>query len=270
LIHSTAAISRATGIEAAPALIVNCRILATKAGVPVETALLAAHHLAGGDVQAVVRGLVAAHVAGVVLDVDVLAAIDLAGEDPQRFGFLCRETTRAARQIGEALKANLPPGSDVFLLTPLPNEFLGSETLQQFLRQSLAEGLGHEQWEMVGSFGPVTGAVAAQCVPEAVRRAEAEQEGDAEPPAQGTPPVSADELSRILGACDREIHAIVSFDGLPEDWPEAPFLREEPRPVVAALFPPDADRARLRQWLLDGVLQAAVMGGKPLTRNALP
>jgi len=59
-------------------LIVQSRITAMKAGLPLTTDQLEAHYLAGGDVNQVVRALIAADKAGLNLDFNRAAAIDLA------------------------------------------------------------------------------------------------------------------------------------------------------------------------------------------------
>lgn len=59
-------------------LIVDNRINAIKAGIPIETDLLEAHFLAGGNVNSVVLALIAAHKAGINLDFNRACAIDLA------------------------------------------------------------------------------------------------------------------------------------------------------------------------------------------------
>ena len=64
-----------------PAVIVNARIMAVKAGIPLETDPLEAHYLARGDVLRVVRALIAASKARIDLDFERAAAIDLAGRD---------------------------------------------------------------------------------------------------------------------------------------------------------------------------------------------
>ncbi len=60
------------------ALIVDSRITAVKAGIPLETDPLEAHYLAGGDVNHVVLSLIAADKAGLGLVFDRACAIDLA------------------------------------------------------------------------------------------------------------------------------------------------------------------------------------------------
>jgi len=59
-------------------LVVDCRITALKAGLPVETDLLEAHYLAGGNVDQVILALIAADKAGITLDFNRACAIDLA------------------------------------------------------------------------------------------------------------------------------------------------------------------------------------------------
>lgn len=61
-----------------PALIVDSRITAAKAGLEVSTDLLEAHYLAGGDVENVVLSLIAADKAAIPLTYDRACAIDLA------------------------------------------------------------------------------------------------------------------------------------------------------------------------------------------------
>src|SRR6266404_4257904 len=59
-------------------LVVQSRITAVKAGIPLTTDQLEAHYLAGGDVNQVVRALIAAEKANLNLGFDQAAAIDLA------------------------------------------------------------------------------------------------------------------------------------------------------------------------------------------------
>ncbi|MEI6033355.1 MAG: flotillin-like protein FloA [Verrucomicrobiae bacterium] len=59
-------------------LIVDSRITAVKAGIPLDTDLLEAHFLSGGNVAHVVLALIAADKAGITLDFNRACAIDLA------------------------------------------------------------------------------------------------------------------------------------------------------------------------------------------------
>lgn len=59
-------------------LIVDSRVTAVKAGLPLDTDLLEAHFLSGGSVPNVVLALIAADKAGIVLDFNRACAIDLA------------------------------------------------------------------------------------------------------------------------------------------------------------------------------------------------
>ena len=59
-------------------LVVDARITAVKAGIPLEADKIAAHFLAGGNVVPTVQALVAAQKAGIVLNWDRACAIDLA------------------------------------------------------------------------------------------------------------------------------------------------------------------------------------------------
>ena len=64
-----------------PAIIVNAKIAAIKAGLTVYTDALEGHYLAGGDVMTVVRALIAADKANIPLDFKKASSIDLAGRD---------------------------------------------------------------------------------------------------------------------------------------------------------------------------------------------
>ncbi len=64
-----------------PEPIVQARIMTVKGGVPVDTGRLQVHCLAGGDVRAVARALIAAHREGVELTFAQAAGLDLAGGD---------------------------------------------------------------------------------------------------------------------------------------------------------------------------------------------
>ncbi|MDR0515565.1 MAG: flotillin-like protein FloA [Fibromonadaceae bacterium] len=64
-----------------PRMIVEARILSVKAGIPVETNLLEAHYLSGGNVLRVVQAVIAANKANIMLSFAESAAIDLAGRD---------------------------------------------------------------------------------------------------------------------------------------------------------------------------------------------
>ena len=64
-----------------PRMIVEARILSVKAGIPVETNLLEAHFLSGGNVLRVVQAVIAANKANINLSFAESAAIDLAGRN---------------------------------------------------------------------------------------------------------------------------------------------------------------------------------------------
>jgi uncharacterized protein YqfA (UPF0365 family) len=63
------------------AIIVEARIMLTKAGIPVDSDLLETHYLARGNVMKVSQALVAANKANIPLPFQRAAAIDLAGRD---------------------------------------------------------------------------------------------------------------------------------------------------------------------------------------------
>ena len=64
-----------------PGTIVHSRIRAVKAGIPISTAQLETHYLAGGRVPNVVSALIASKRARIELDLDTACSIDLAGRD---------------------------------------------------------------------------------------------------------------------------------------------------------------------------------------------
>lgn len=64
-----------------PKAVVEPRISAVKAGLDIDTDLLEAHYLAGGNVFNVVNALISADKAGIELKFERAAAIDLAGRD---------------------------------------------------------------------------------------------------------------------------------------------------------------------------------------------
>lgn len=64
-----------------PSRIINPMIKATKAGLDLDVNELEAHHLAGGNINAVVDALIAAQRANIDLEFEQAAAIDLAGRN---------------------------------------------------------------------------------------------------------------------------------------------------------------------------------------------
>jgi uncharacterized protein YqfA (UPF0365 family) len=67
--------------KVSPQVIVRNLIAATKAGIELNTSLLEAHFLAGGNVTKVVNALISANKANLDLEFSKAAAIDLAGRD---------------------------------------------------------------------------------------------------------------------------------------------------------------------------------------------
>lgn len=68
--------------KVSPDVIVDAKISAVQAGLThIPTAAMEAHYLAGGNVQRLIRALIAAHRARIELDWDTAAAIDLAGRN---------------------------------------------------------------------------------------------------------------------------------------------------------------------------------------------
>ena len=64
-----------------PAVIIEARIMAHKAGIKTETDALESHYLARGNVPKVIQAIIAASKARIVLPLDRACAIDLAGRD---------------------------------------------------------------------------------------------------------------------------------------------------------------------------------------------
>lgn len=64
-----------------PNVIVQSKIMSVQAGLSITTNAMEAHYLAGGNVERVVRAMIAAHRAKIELDWDTAAAIDLAGRN---------------------------------------------------------------------------------------------------------------------------------------------------------------------------------------------
>lgn len=67
--------------KVSPAIIVDSRIILTKAGMKIDTEQLETHYLAQGDVVRVSQALVAANKANIPLDFQRASAIDLAGRN---------------------------------------------------------------------------------------------------------------------------------------------------------------------------------------------
>ncbi len=64
-------------------LIVNTYIMARKGGINIDVVDLETHYMAGGNVDKIVKALIAANSAGLDLSIDLAKAIDLAGSDVQ-------------------------------------------------------------------------------------------------------------------------------------------------------------------------------------------
>ncbi|MDE1170644.1 MAG: flotillin-like protein FloA [Verrucomicrobium sp.] len=79
-----------------PSLVVNQRITAVRSGLDISTAQLETHYLAGGNIEAVVRALIAATKAGIPLDFNLACAIDLA-------------TAGSGKNVFEAVRTSVNP-----------------------------------------------------------------------------------------------------------------------------------------------------------------
>lgn len=100
--------------------IVNARITAVKAGLPLTAEQLEAHYLAGGDVENVVLALVAADKAGIALPFDRACAIDLA----------VRGTTKT---VLEAVRTSINP-----MVIECPTSTSGARAIKAVARDGIA------------------------------------------------------------------------------------------------------------------------------------
>jgi len=137
---------------------------------------------------------------------------------------------RQTKLIIDAVRDQLPPHCRVFAVRMVDPQGAGVNLGEQIAaQQALDKILGKGAYELVGEWGP-------------------EQYGE---------PVSVDALSRAVE--EREIDLLISYAGLPENLEEASFYRRTRAPKVGAYFPGQPDRSRIRSWLLDGLLQVAVL-----------
>ncbi len=100
-------------------LIVQSRITGVKAGLPLETDPLEAHFLAGGDVNQVVRALVAAEKANLNLGFNQAAAIDLA-------------THQSGKSVFEAVMTSVNPR-----VIDCPNPASGKQTIDAVAKDGI-------------------------------------------------------------------------------------------------------------------------------------
>ncbi|MDD4933543.1 MAG: flotillin-like protein FloA [Methylacidiphilaceae bacterium] len=94
-----------------PSLIVNNRITAVRSGIDLSTAQLESHYLARGNVEQVVRALIAADRAGISLDFNRACAIDLA-------------TIGTGKSVFEAVRTSVNPK-----VIDCPNPATGQNTI---------------------------------------------------------------------------------------------------------------------------------------------
>jgi uncharacterized protein YqfA (UPF0365 family) len=100
-------------------LIVQSRITALKAGIPLVTDQLEAHYLAGGDVNQVVRALIAADKANLDLDFNRAAAIDLA-------------THQSGKSVFEAVMTSVNPK-----VIDCPNPATGKQSIDAVAKDGI-------------------------------------------------------------------------------------------------------------------------------------
>jgi uncharacterized protein YqfA (UPF0365 family) len=100
-------------------LIVDNRITAVKAGIPMDTDLLEAHNLSGGNVTSVVLALIAADKAGITLDFNRACAIDLAVKG-------------TSRTVLEAVRTSINPK-----VIDCPNPTTGKNTIDAVARDGI-------------------------------------------------------------------------------------------------------------------------------------
>ena len=100
-------------------LVVQSRITAVKAGIPLQTDQLEAHYLAGGDVNQVVRALIAAEKANLNLGFNQAAAIDLA-------------THQSGKSVFEAVMTSVNPK-----VIDCPNPASGKQTIDAVAKDGI-------------------------------------------------------------------------------------------------------------------------------------
>lgn len=100
-------------------LIVNGRITAVRAGLPVTTKQLETHFLAGGNVEQVIRALIAADKARLPLNFDQACAIDLA-------------TTGSGKTVYEAVRTSVNPK-----VIDCPNPASGKATIDAVAKDGI-------------------------------------------------------------------------------------------------------------------------------------
>lgn len=100
-------------------LIVNARITAVRAGIPVSTDQLETHYLAGGNVDQVIRALIAADKAHITLDFNRCCAIDLA-------------TLGSGKTVFEAVRTSINPK-----VIDCPNPVSGKSTIDAVAKDGI-------------------------------------------------------------------------------------------------------------------------------------
>jgi uncharacterized protein YqfA (UPF0365 family) len=100
-------------------LIVDSRITSVKAGLPLDTDMLEAHYLSGGNVTSVVLALIAADKAGITLDFNRACAIDLAVKG-------------TSRTVLEAVRTSINPK-----VIDCPNPTTGKNTIDAVARDGI-------------------------------------------------------------------------------------------------------------------------------------
>jgi len=100
-------------------LIVDSRITSVKAGLPLDTDMLEAHYLSGGNVTSVVLALIAADKAGITLDFNRACAIDLAVKG-------------TSRTVLEAVRTSINPK-----VIDCPNPTTGKHTIDAVARDGI-------------------------------------------------------------------------------------------------------------------------------------
>ncbi|MFZ5806649.1 MAG: flotillin-like protein FloA [Verrucomicrobiota bacterium] len=100
-------------------LIVNARITAVRAGINVSTEQLETHYLASGNVNEVIRALIAADKAKIALDFNKACAIDLA-------------TTGSGKSVFEAVRTSVNPK-----VIDCPNPVGGKDTIDAVAKDGI-------------------------------------------------------------------------------------------------------------------------------------
>jgi len=139
-----------------------------------------------------------------------------------------RPAQDSAMLLAQGIKGEVRPGSRIFFFSPIP-PVIPTQMARYWMlwEKGVNEGLGSTAWQKVHIARPADNTAAA--------------------------------FSESLLGREGEVDVVLSFVGLPDDLPQMVVYSWAVPPTVAACFPYGADRARVRQWLQEGLIRAAVI-----------